>query len=93
MAKWLNATVCKTVIRGFESRSRLQRKEILYLLNFIFLCYNKFSLRALSSFGRAPVLHSGGERFESARVHGFLLLIFSYIYSILILVVLRLKRV
>lgn len=26
-------------------------------------------VRALSSIGRAPVLHSGGKRFESARVH------------------------
>ena len=26
-------------------------------------------IRALSSYGRAPVLHSGGERFYSARVH------------------------
>lgn len=25
--------------------------------------------RALSSFGRAPVLHSGGEEFDSPRVH------------------------
>ena len=30
-------------------------------------CENK--IRALSSFGRALVLHSRGERFESARVH------------------------
>ena len=66
MAKRLNAAVCKTAIRGFESRSHL--KNIILKINF--LCYNIFYKSwALSSFGRAPVLHSGGERFESARVH------------------------
>ena len=30
-----------------------------------------FSKRALSSAGRAPDLHSGGQRFDPARVHQF----------------------
>ena len=30
-----------------------------------------FNIRALSSSGRAPALHAGGDRFESDRVHQF----------------------
>lgn len=30
VAKWSKAAVCKTVIRGFESRLRLQSKTLIY---------------------------------------------------------------
>ncbi len=36
--------------------------------------FNILTIGALSSFGRAPRLHRGGDRFEPGRVHGPLII-------------------
>ena len=49
---------------------RVESRELIHP-GFLSALSSKLSARkrALSSIGRAPVLHSGGKRFESARVH------------------------